>query len=924
MKKIISFALAVVMIAGLFSVIPMTVTAEESSTGVTEVGAVPTGYVPVGTAIEDEAGFANMTADGKYYLAKDIEITESYASKFTGTLDGNGHTVTVSVPLFKEFSGEAKNLVITGTIQNENEATAVAGTTKSKEETDNPESGVKLIDAVIGSVAVFGDGTFTNILNKANLTGKCTIGGLVGLAAADVSFTDCINTGKILYQGKTALQWNALGGILGTAVGNTSFVNCSNNGVVDCDGKKASAGGIAGTGNNNKNETATMKLKSCINNAEIKGGWQTGGIVGWAAYTNLIMEYCKNTANVSSCFSYAAGIVARSGENNTVAIGCVNEGEITSSLSHSGGIISLVEQAGANENTIISNCYNKGKICPSIVSKNAYVGGIVGYLKGVSTTVTNCTNDGEIYVDVTSKGGSAYVSGIVGTVGEGTGIKYITNCVNNAPIYAKGGSASNTRVGGMVGNLNMQEPNIAIRTIITGCLNAGTIEGRKAEGGTKNPSAGGIVGWAEYSATINNCINTAEVKSDYAAGGIIGKGYRGEYYVEYCINTADITGNSQVAGIAGAFDPAKSAPNYYQSHISYCGNYGNINGNTHVGGILGYQYGTKVAYPIIDGCYTIGNITAKSGHASGIVAYLNTVNVEVRNCFGSGKVTGSTSSNAILFNNKEVSTKIENNYFTEGYATNLIAQGLNAATPKEATPFASNLTDGELKSGELAFKLNEAIQKRVFYQNIGTDAAPTVDKTHAPVNLYGGRYFNINEGGASVRAFADQENATVGVRFRSLISKDAFDAIQKDVAEIGVIIAPKVLADAAGEMTFEALEAYKASSGKANVYISVKRSGTYATSFSAEELTNGCYEIKGSLVNIKDASMEFAAVGYIKLKNGTVFYGSTDVNSAKAIATAAVADVKAAAETGYEYEVEAGVFSPYTKKAYESLKALAK
>ena len=104
----------------------------------------------------------------------------------------------------------------------------------------------------------------------------------------------------------------------------------------------------------------------------------------------------------------------------------------------------------------------------------------------------------------------------------------------------------------------------------------------------------------------------------------------------------------------------------------------------------------------------------------------------------------------------------------------------------------------------------------------------------------------------------------------------------------------------------------------------MKRSGTYATSFSAEELTNGCYEIKGSLVNIKDASMEFAAVGYIKLKNGTVFYGSTDVNSAKAIATAAVADVKAAAETGYEYEVEAGVFSPYTKKAYESLKALAK
>ena len=73
MKKIISFALAVVMIAGLFSVIPMTVTAEESSTGVTEPGAVPTGYVPVGTAITKPEEFYAMKADGNYYLANDID-----------------------------------------------------------------------------------------------------------------------------------------------------------------------------------------------------------------------------------------------------------------------------------------------------------------------------------------------------------------------------------------------------------------------------------------------------------------------------------------------------------------------------------------------------------------------------------------------------------------------------------------------------------------------------------------------------------------------------------------------------------------------------------------------------------------------------------------------------------------------------------
>ena len=231
------------------------------------------------------------------------------------------------------------------------------------------------------------------------------------------------------------------------------------------------------------------------------------------------------------------------------------------------------------------------------------------------------------------------------------------------------------------------------------------------------------------------------------------------------------------------------------------------------------------------------------------------------------------------------------------------------------------LSAAELASGKVTYTCNELLGKRFFYQNLGKDAAPTTDKTHAPVNKYGDKYFNINEGGASVRVVGD--SSTVGVRFRSLIKKDIFDAMKADVAEIGVIIAPKAIADAAGEMTFEALEAYKAASGKTNVYLTLKRSGEYATSFSDEELSDGAYAIKGSLVNVKNASMEFTAVGYVKLADGTVFYGSTDTNSAKAVATAAVADTKSAAEAGYMNEVAEGVFSPYTKEAYENLKALA-
>ena len=909
MKKLISLALALVMTAGIFALVPMPVTAADATPGTAAVGRVGAGYTPVGTAVTTAEQFAAMEAGGNYYLDADITIGASYTTAFTGVFDGNGHTVTISAPMFAEFAGTAKNLVIEGSVTNTNAATIVAGTAATEE----------VRAAVVGAFAVLGDGTFTNMANKAALSGKSAIGGLVGFIPTEATFTDCVNTAKITYTGADG-QWNAIGGISGTTIGNTEYVNCVNTGVIDCGGNKVPAGGIAGTGNSNTKtlSTATMTLKDCVNTAEVKGGWQTGGIVGWAARTSLVLENCKNTANVSSSQSYAAGIVARSGEKNTIAIGCVNEGDISSSTSHSGGIISLVDVAEENKNTVIKDCYNKGKIIAENKAGNLFLGGIVGYLKGVTANIVNCVNDGEVYAHSTA--GNAYVAGIVGVVGEGTGIKYITDCVNKAYISGKG--KGNVRAGGIVGNLNMLSTQDDRKTEINGCLNNGVIEGRKTADGTKNPSVGGIVGWAEFSATIKNCTNTAEIKSDYAAGGIIGKGYRGIYYVEYCINTANITGTSQVAGISGAFDPGKNAGTYYQSHVSYCGNYGNINGNSNVAGILGYQYGTKVAYSIIDGCYTIGDINAKSGHASGIIAYLNTVNVEVRNCFGTGKVTGKTSSNAILFNNKEISEKIENNYFTEGYATNWIAQGLNATPSNPETPFTPNLTVDELESGKLAFNLNEAIKKRVFYQDLGVDAAPTVDRTHAPVNKYGDRYFNIREGGASVRAVG--ASATVGVRFRSLIAKEVFDEMKDEVAEIGVIIAPKAVADAAGEMTFEALEAYKTASGKTNVYAALKRSGDYAAAFSTEELKDGSYEIKGSLVNVKNAAMEFTAVGYVKLTDGRVFYGSTDTNSAKAIAQAAVADTKGAAEAGYPYEVKPGVFSPYTKEAYESLETLAK
>ena len=85
-NKVLAFVIAIMMIAALFP------------TGIFSVSAT----IAQGNAIEDAEDFAKMDPDGTYYLAKSITLTETYAKEFTGNFNGNGHTITVSAPIFDQ------------------------------------------------------------------------------------------------------------------------------------------------------------------------------------------------------------------------------------------------------------------------------------------------------------------------------------------------------------------------------------------------------------------------------------------------------------------------------------------------------------------------------------------------------------------------------------------------------------------------------------------------------------------------------------------------------------------------------------------------------------------------------------------------------------------------------------------------------
>lgn len=192
----------------------------------------------IGTA----EAFAAMEPDGNYQLTADIIVTAPYASDFSGTFDGNGHTVTLdiegnsaNVGLFRKLGGGAtvKNVTVAG---------------------------------------------------QVTATGKNNVGGIAGNADGNVTIENCKNTASI--KGS-----KAVGGILGYSEPGSGFVtisSCANMGSVS--GTRKQVGGIAG------NVVGTHIIRNCYNQGDISDG---AGILGRGT-KGVLVENCYTVGSVET------------------------------------------------------------------------------------------------------------------------------------------------------------------------------------------------------------------------------------------------------------------------------------------------------------------------------------------------------------------------------------------------------------------------------------------------------------------------------------------------------------------------------------------------------------------------------------------------------------------------------------------------
>lgn len=475
--------------------------------------------------------------EGMYYqMIGDIEMSsrevftgvgDDISTPFMGVFDGGGYTITAlnvdrdltegenssSVGLFNyTYGASISNVNIDAPIMSGHTGVAaLVGCVVG-------DSASNVIQTSIVNCAVTYSGKH-NVLSK-KITGYRFVGSLVGMVdeGASLYMDGCSNAERLSSSFISASSGDLLtvqekgffGGLIGGATYTTSLTikSCENNldlsvscgtglgGIVGCadtlnitlsknlgvisaeNSSSIATGGIVGGASN-------AQFITCVNDADISGGFYTGGIIGSTllgtddtegdSYGNVIATSVINKGNISG-YSYTGGICAAS---HACMSDCYNSGDIMSYDNRAGGMIGLAPALSAVA------CSNSG----AINGGSGGVGGIAG--EAFYFIIGGSANAGSVTCT------SASVGGIIGLGGTCGAINYSSN-------YASVSGATG-RTGGIAGSLGDADSDPEVgkfiaNTVLNGifCVMGGVAEGLE---GTSNACE-----------TIENIITVVKVR----------------------------------------------------------------------------------------------------------------------------------------------------------------------------------------------------------------------------------------------------------------------------------------------------------------------------------------------------------------------------------------------------------------------------
>ena len=320
------------------------------------------------------------------------------------------------------------------------------------------------------------------------------------------------------------------------------------------------------------------------------------------------------TPNTAACATLTADIVLNDGTFD-------EDGNYTPGPS--GAALTEWSPMGVSNSTAYAGTFDgaghtiQGLYCNS----NSHAPGLFGYIAGA--TIQDVRVTGHFNADRAEHAGCivAYAQN-----------SRITGCVSTASINGHHSFQSST--GGIVGIADSS-------TQVSDCINYGTVKGITSKYNATN--AGGIVGWLAGSSNITNCSNFGTV-----------------------IGLADGSNTSPiyVGGIVG-FAYTKSISDCYNAGAVRINEQGNSSATQGAGGIAGFAGFNDTHLVQISNCYNVGSVTAANANAmlGGIVGWSGYDSVAITNCYyltgtagqvyGDGKatVTATTEKSAFDFAN---------------------------------------------------------------------------------------------------------------------------------------------------------------------------------------------------------------------------------------------------------------------------------
>ena len=579
-----------------------------------------------------------------YVLKNDIDASGlstyntigSDDTAFSGTFDGNGHTIVglqANGGIFGKLGKGAvvKNINIASSVFTGNAAGDGVGAVAAENNggTISGISGygntVKGSGGYIGGLVGKNYGGITNSKDQSTIiAGADTVaGGIAGMNGGTVDgwpigYIENVQSNSAVTTGDLGegLYASNLGGIVGKneKLSGVSWIyninNVSAHGVTGKTGNTKTSGGIVGT-----NECG---ISNAYNESIIHGSENIGGIAGSNAMvgsdgSQATLENIANAVeiigdagsqNVGGLVGMQEHATTNQGRNTGAITGCTNVGGMVGynkadsylkNLENSPqatitGITNVGGIAGVNEGEISAdnqlNLVNSGKIYGW---KN--VGGIAGKNSG---KIDNVNSNINLYVlDEATRNALKGTAGIDanaqffgGVTGENVGI--ITNATNRARVDA----AQASYVGGIVGR-NTSEGNKVGQLLGMGNSNEGFVIGKNYVGGVIGKNEVAITGTAEQSVGIVNSGTVIALAG--GAGGIIGENSANITHVIMknegeVHGSASIPGSPEENGTGGIIGVNALGATITNSSLMNGVN-SNVSGVANVGGIIGINHG---------------------------------------------------------------------------------------------------------------------------------------------------------------------------------------------------------------------------------------------------------------------------------------------------------------------------------------------